>query len=274
MKRNMQVPIPDFQSLMLPVLQMAAKGEVRISDAVQMLSDQFSLSLEERSQLLPSGRQTTFANRVHWAKSYLGKAGLVELTKRAYFRITPDGSKVLASPPERIDIKFLNRFPSFQKFRDLEYLEEKTNLVSSSNAGNETTLTPDEVMRVAHRQIDEALAQELLARIKSSPPAFLERLIVNLLLKMGFGGSGSDMGLVLGGSGDGGVDGVIHQDGLGLNRIYIQAKRYDDNIAPKQIREFSGALGARRVQNGVFVTTSNFSKGATKRLKTLTNTSS
>jgi restriction system protein len=265
------VSIPDFQTLMLPVLRIAAEGEIRISDAVQRLSDQFSLSAEERSHLLPSGRQTTFANRVHWAKSYLGKAGLVELTKRAHFCITQDGSKVLASPPERIDIKYLNKFPSFQKFRDVENQDEKDEPELLPVSGSGINLTPDEMMRVAHRKIEGALAQELLDRIQGSPPDFFERLIVNLLLKMGFGGSVSDAGRALGGSGDGGVDGVIDQDALGLDRIYIQAKRYatGNNIGPGAIRDFFGSLDRHKASKGLFVTTSAFSSSAAETAQLL-----
>jgi restriction system protein len=170
--------IPDFQTLMLPVLRIAATGEVRISEVVEKLEDEFGLSAEERSHLLPSGKQTTFANRVHWAKSYLGKAGLVELTKRAHFRITDTGRKVLATPPERIDIKFLNRFPSFKKFREDSGEEaENGEGVSSPALDTTRTLTPDEVMREAHRELNGALADELMQRIRSGTPAFFESLV-------------------------------------------------------------------------------------------------
>lgn len=217
--------IPDFQTLMLPVLHVTAKDEVKISDVVEQLATEFKLSLEERTQLLPSGRQTTFANRVHWAKSYLGKAGLVELTKRALSHYDR-GREVLRAPPDRIDIKYLNQFPGFQKFRDAG---EENGDATSSNAGEGgTTLTPDEVMRSAHRQLEAALADEMLQRIRSGTPAFFESLIARLLVRMGYGGgSVTDVAKTLaGGPGDGGVDGVIDQDPLGLDRIYVQAKRY------------------------------------------------
>lgn len=175
--------IPDFQTLMLPVLRSAAKDEVKISDVVEQLAIDFKLSSEELAQLLPSGRQTTFANRVHWAKSYLGKAGLVELTKRAHFQITDRGRQVLTAPPDRIDIKYLNQFPGFQKFRDAE--EGEGDPASPHISDNATTLTPDEVMRSAHRQLEVALADEMLQRIRSGTPAFFESLIVRLLVRMG-----------------------------------------------------------------------------------------
>lgn len=256
--------IPDFQTLMLPVLAEAAKGEVRISDVVEGLAEQFGLAPEERSQLLPSGRQTTFANRVHWAKSYLGKAGLVELTRRAHFQITPRGREVLARPPERIDIKFLTLFPEFQSFRTAQDGADGAEVVAPAN-GATFNLTPDEVMRAAARQLEAALASELLQRVVSGTPAFFESLVVRLLIAMGYGGSVNDLDKALvGKSGDGGVDGVIDQDPLGLDRIYVQAKRYapDNSVGASAIRDFFGSLDRFKATKGLFVTTSSFSSSA------------
>jgi len=256
--------IPDFQTLMLPVLRFAAKGEVKISDVVEQLACDFNLTSEERAQLLPSGKQTTFSNRVHWAKSYLGKAGLVELTKRAHFRVTARGREVLTSPPERIDIKYLNQFPGFQKLKEED---EEVGETSSSNAGdNATSFTPDEVMRSAHRQLEVALADEMLQRIRSGTPAFFESLIVRLLVRMGYGGgSVTDVAKALvGGPGDGGVDGVIDQDPLGLDRIYVQAKRYaaGNTVGAGDIRDFFGSLDRFKATKGLFVTASTFTASA------------
>ncbi|MBF0335148.1 MAG: restriction endonuclease [Alphaproteobacteria bacterium] len=255
------MPIPDFQTLMLPVLRQAAEGEVRISDVVEALADQFRLTADERSDLLPSGKQTTFANRVHWAKSYLGKAGLVELTRRAHFRITERGRQVLAAPPTRIDIAFLGKFPEFQAFRDPAGAPDKSTAVQ---AVLDTGMTPDEMIRKAHAQLEDELGNELLTRVTSAPPEFFERLIVQLLIAMGYGGSASDAGRALGKSGDGGVDGVIDQDALGLDRIYVQAKRYSDgnNVGPGAIRDFFGSLDRFKAAKGLFVTTSGFSPSA------------
>ncbi|MDT4292337.1 restriction endonuclease [Methylomonas sp. MO1] len=257
--------IPDFQTLMLPVLRIAATGEVKISDVVENLADEFALSAEDRSHLLPSGKQTTFANRVHWAKSYLGKAGLVELTKRAHFLITEQGRQVLAASPERLDIKYLNRFPSFQQFREGEGDSENGDTASSPAADMLTTLTPDEAMRKAHRQLEAALADELMQRIRSGTPAFFESLVVRLLVGMGYGGSVADISKALvGGTGDGGVDGVIDQDPLGLDRIYVQAKRYADGntVGASAIRDFFGSLDRFKATKGLFVTASTFSSSA------------
>lgn len=256
--------IPDFQTLMLPVLKTAADGgEVRIGDVVDRLADAFALSDEERAQLLPSGRQTTFANRVHWAKSYLTKAGLVDLTRRAHFRITPAGREVLKSPPERITIRFLEQFPSFKGFRDGESGQAET--VETVLPAAESPLTPDEVMRQAHVRIEASLADEILQRVRSGTPAFFEKTVVRLLVTMGYGGSVTDLDKALvGKSGDDGVDGVIDQDPLGLDRVYVQAKRYADGntVGAGAIRDFFGSLNLCKATKGLFVTTSTFTTSA------------
>ncbi len=256
--------IPDFQTLMLPVLKTAADGgEVRIGEVVDRLADVFALSEEDRAQLLPSGRQTTFANRVHWAKSYLSKAGLVELTRRAHFCITPAGRAVLRSPPERITIRFLEQFPSFKGFRDGEV--ETVEAVETVLPVIESPLTPDEVMRQAHLRIEASLADEILQRVRSGTPAFFEKTVVRLLVTMGYGGSVIDLDKALvGKSGDDGVDGVIDQDPLGLDRVYVQAKRYADGntVGAGAIRDFFGSLNLFKATKGLFVTTSTFTASA------------
>ncbi len=256
--------IPDYQSLMLPVLLVSANGEIRISDAVEKLAQKLGLTPEERAQLLPSGRQTVFSNRVHWAKTYLGKAGLLESTRRGHFKITPRGQQIIGSNPGRIDIDFLNQFDEFRQFKEKSAQSEARDSIPAEPALTGQTETPDEIMRVAHRRIDASLAQELLDRIRAAPPDFFERLIVNLLLSMGFGGSAADAGRAIGRSGDDGVDGVIDQDALGLDRVYIQAKRYADgnNIGAGAIRDFFGSLDRHKATKGLFVTTSTFSASA------------
>jgi restriction system protein len=257
--------VPDYQSLMLPVLQTASRGEVRIGEAVDQLADQLGLTAEERTALLPSGKQTVFSNRVHWAKTYLGKAGLIEATRRGHFKTTARGQQVIASRPERIDNAFLGQFDEFKRFREKSAHsgEDDTDQPATPALVNQTE-TPDEIMRVAHRQIEISLAQELLDRILAAPPDFFERLIISLLLSMGFGGSAADAGRALGRSGDDGVDGVIDQDALGLDRVYIQAKRYatGNNISSGAIRDFFGSLDRHKATKGLFVTTSTFSPSA------------
>lgn len=252
---------------MLPVLTASTGGEARIGDVVDRLTEQLNLTPDERAELLPSGGQTLFANRVHWAKTYLSKAGLLESTRRGFFKITERGQRVLDSRPPRIDNMFLGQFEEFQQFKDRARASQtkrsKEAEPTKADFANETE-TPDELMRTAHKQIDAALAQELLQRILAAAPTFFERLVVNLLLNMGYGGSVTDAGRALGRSGDDGVDGVIDQDSLGLDRVYVQAKRYaaGNNIGPGAIRDFFGSLDRHKASKGLFVTTSVFSPSA------------
>lgn len=247
---------------MLPVLRQSADSEVQISTVVEKLSCEFGLSSDERATLLPSGRQTTIANRVHWAKSYLGKAGLIEARGRGKFKITEEGRRILASPPTRIDIKFLEKYPAFKAFRFRD--REAGEATQSQPTAAEETLTPDEVMRSAQRQLQDELGSELLDRIYASPPEFFERLVVKMLTAMGYGGSTSEAARALGRSGDGGVDGVIDQDALGLDRIYVQAKRFapDNSVGAGPIRDFFGSLDRFKAAKGLFVTTSSFTAAA------------
>jgi restriction system protein len=252
--------IPDFQSLMLPVLKESAAGEVRISNVVAVLGKKLGLTETELSELLPSGKQTTFANRVNWAKSYLGKAGLIRLTRRAHFEISERGQTVLANPPQTINIKFLESFPEFRAFKEAT---DASATAPQTEPTNFKQLAPDEVIRSASDELQKALGAELLAKILASPPDFFERLVVQLLIAMGYGGSAIEAGKALGKSGDGGVDGVIDQDALGLDRIYVQAKRYaDSKVSSGEIRDFFGSLDRFKANKGLFVTTSTFSPAA------------
>ena len=255
-----EMAIPDFQSLMLPVLKESATGEVRISNVVALLGAKLGLTEEELSELLPSGKQTTFANRVNWAKSYLGKAGLIHLTRRAHFEISERGRAVLAKPPPTINVKFLESFPEFKAFREATAATATTPQTEPTNLKQ---LAPDEVIRSASDELHQALGAELLAKILASPPDFFERLVVQLLIAMGYGGSAVEAGKALGKSGDGGVDGVIDQDALGLDQIYVQAKRYTDSkVSSGEIRDFFGSLDRFKGNKGLFVTTSTFSPAA------------
>lgn len=258
------MPIPDYQSLMLPVLMASCKGEVRIGEIVNQLADQLELTPEERTELLTSGKQTIFSNRVHWAKTYLNKADLVEITRRGYFKITTRGQEVLESNPLRVDNHFLTQFEEFRQFKEKSSKTDEQDGHVVILELEDQKQTPDEIMRMAHRQIETALAQDLLDRIREAPPDFFERLIVNLLLSMGYGGSTAHAGRALGRSGDDGVDGVIDQDALGLDRVYLQAKRYatGNSIGSGAIRDFFGSLDRHKATKGLFVTTSFFSAAA------------
>lgn len=262
--------IPDYQTLMLPVLKQSAKGEVRISDVVETLAKELGLTAEEQDQLLPSGKQTTFANRIHWAKTYLTQANLVRSTRRAHFIVTERGKEVLAMDPTKIDNDFLQQFEEFRAFR-----ARSKSLDTEDQAEAPTTpiqqATPDEEMRIAHARINAALTDELLDRVRQASPAFFERLIVQLLLAMGYGGTTEGAGRAIGKSGDDGIDGVIDQDPLGVDQIYIQAKRYQaaNSIGAGAVRDFFGALSLKRATKGIFVTTSSFSQPAIETARIL-----
>lgn len=265
--------IPDYQTLMRPVLESAASGEVKISDVVDRLADVFKLTADERAELLPSGKQARFSNRVNWAKSYLKQAGLVENTGFGRFRITERGRAAL-SQPAPINKKYLEQFDEFQRFQQRTAADDSDSSAAPTTAFVEASLdqmTPDETLRTAHAAITGALSSELLDRVRKAPPAFFERLIVELLLAMGYGGSSGEAGRALGQSGDGGVDGVIDQDPLGVDQIYIQAKRYAEgnNVGAGAIRDFFGGLSLKRAQKGIFVTTSAFSEPAVQTARDL-----
>lgn len=265
--------IPDYQTIMLPLLRLVRDGvEHRIRDAIEKIATEFALSDEEKNQLLPSGTETVIASRTHWAKTYLSQAKLLQSTRRAHFQITNRGREALNSQPTKIDITFLRQFPEFKSFLTRRRQPTKTDGTEITPEKNDLDLepvsdgieTPDEVLRTTIRGIDAALSNELLDRILAQPPAFFENLIVSLLLNMGYGGSREDAGKAIGKSGDGGIDGVIDQDPLGLDRVYVQAKRYklDSPVSEPEIRGFSGSLGAAKANKGVFVTTSYFTKQA------------
>jgi restriction system protein len=265
--------IPDYQSLMLPVLRLSAIGEIRIGDAIDRLATELNLSDDDLSEMLPSGKQSTFANRVHWAKTYLKQAGLVESTKRAHFQITTRGNEVLKSGISKIDVGFLQRFPEFNVFREKASAQDSRSTVEHTNKINDNQLaeTPDDQLLRLSKEINSTLGAEILERIQNSSPAFFERVVVSLLLAMGYGGAIKDAGKILGRSGDDGVDGVIDQDTLGLDRVYIQAKRYksDSSIGAGAIRDFYGSLDMHKATKGLFVTTSIFSKAAAETAERL-----
>ncbi len=261
--------IPDYQTLMRPVLSCAAAGETKIGDAVEQLADKLGLTPDERAQLLPSGKQTMFANRVHWAKTYLVKAGLAEGTRRGYYRITPRGQAALVDTTATINNAYLDQFKEFQDFKaKVNEADGATAAtlaqVSAPFIAQVGTETPDETLRKAHSAITGALAADLLDRVRKATPTFFEKLIVELLLAMGYGGTSEEAGRALGQSGDDGVDGVIDQDPLGVDQIFVQAKRYAEgnNIGAGAIRDFYGALSLKKAHKGIFVTTSAFSQPA------------
>lgn len=261
--------IADYQSLMRPVLECARNQPRKISDVVEEISDRLELSEEERHQMLPSGKQTTIANRVHWARSYMKQAGLVRNIKRGWYELTDRGRAVVDDPTISLNSRYLEQFDEFQEFksRGKENDEEATVLGEAEIPAN----TPDESLQAAHRKLEAALAANLLDYVRSASPMFFENLIVDLLIEMGYGGTSEDAGRALGQSGDNGVDGVIDQDPLGVDQIYLQAKRYGsaNSVGPGDIRDFYGALSIKKATKGIFVTTSSFTGAAQQTAKDL-----
>lgn len=253
--------IPDYETLMLPLLRRLGDGQVRVlREVMSELAAEFQLTDEERSQLLPSGGTLTFASRVGWAKTYMKKAGLLTQPKRGTVQITLAGKAVLDSPPTVLDSKYLERFESFMDFRNAG--KGEVGLLQPSQVALPTDQTPDEVMETANSRLRAALADDLLDRIKACPPAFFERVVVQLLIRMGYGGSREEAGRAMGRTGDGGIDGIINEDRLGLDAIYLQAKRWEGSVGAGEIRDFKGALDAKGAQKGVFITTGTFTAAA------------
>jgi len=247
--------IPDYQSIMLPLLQLAGdQKEHSLREAIEALADEFNLTDEERRELLPSGQQATFDNRVGWARTYLKKAGLLESTRRGYIQVTERGLGVLEQSPPEINSAFLRQFPEFVEFQAprRDKIDEARELDVSE------TQTPEEEIEAAYQRVRQGLATELLQTIKSCSPAFFERLVIDLLVKMGYGGTRKDAGQAIGRSGDGGIDGIIKEDRFGLDIVYVQAKRWDDPVGRPEIQKFAGALQGQRARKGVFITTSIF----------------
>lgn len=256
--------IPDYQSLMLPVLEVAAEGETRVPSAAKIIAEQFGLSEADREELLPSGKQRLLHNRIHWAKFYLTKAGLIDNPRRGVFVAGPQGKALLALTPERIDVETLKSYPAFLEFYSAGPKAASTSEVVVIPAAASSTSTPEEQIDAASEVLAAALRADLLERILDQSPTFFEPVIVDLLVAMGYGGSHEDAAMRLGKSGDGGIDGIIDEDRLGLDRIYVQAKRYAPHVSVgrPEIQGFVGSLVGLGATKGVFVTTSSFSAPA------------
>lgn len=248
--------IPDFQTIMLPLLELAGDGkEHTVAEARAALGDRFGLSEQERAELLPSGKQARFGNRVGWAKTYLERAGLLVKPRRGVFRLTDAGKKVLEASPPKIDLGYLKQFPELEAFR-------KGTAKTTEAEEPEAASTPEEALDAAYDKIRDDLAAELLDQVRSASPTFFERLVVDLMLKMGYGGFREGAGFVTPASGDAGIDGVINEDRLGLDVVYLQAKRWEGSVGRPEIQKFVGALHGKRARKGVFITTSSFSGDA------------
>ncbi len=257
--------VPDYQSLMLPLLRLAAKKgiEISTSEAVEALAAELSLSDEDLKEMLPSGIQSTFVNRVGWASTYMKKAGLLEATRRGFYRITDRGRDLLKNQPEAINVKLLKQYPEFLEFQRLKGTRGGDKATRPKGTADLSVITPSEELESAYENLRDELADELLSRLKKISPSFFERVVVELLVKMGYGGSRADAGKAIGRSGDGGVDGIIKEDKLGLDVVYIQAKRWDNNpVGRPDVMQFAGALQAQRATKGIFITTSRFTDDA------------
>lgn len=251
------MPIPKFKDFMLPFLQhLSDNNEHSMKELENSLAVKFNITDEELARSTPSGRMSIFKNRVGWSKTYLKKAGLIDAPKKSFFKITQLGQKVLKEKPNVIDPKYLDRFPSFLEFKfghEVAAIDEKNEI---------SEVTPEENMEEGYQSIVKELQGELLLTLKNQSPGFFERAVVDLLLKMGYGGFREGAGKTTGKSGDEGIDGIINEDKLGLDIIYIQAKRWADNVGRPEIMKFAGALSGQHAKKGVFITTSKFTSEA------------
>lgn len=258
--------VPDFQSFFKPLLEIAAdRKEHSMKEARELIAKNMNLSEADLKELLPSGTQTKYDNRIAWAKSYFVQAKVLEAPRRAYFRITDRGLELLKKGYNRIDIKILNQYPEFVEFHTMK-------AASSTDNGQQDTLhleTPEETLQKAYQNIRSDLAAEILEKIKSNSPQFFERLVVDIMISLGYGGSRADAGKSIGQSGDEGIDGIIKEDRLGLDVIYLQAKRWDGTVGRPEVQKFVGALHGKRAKKGVFITTGRFSDDALRYVESI-----
>jgi restriction system protein len=252
--------IPDYQSIMLPLLKFVQDGrEYSFRETVEALSAQFGLTPSERKELLPSGQQAIFDNRVGWARTYLKKAGLLKSARRGFFQITDRGIKSLKENPREINVKYLKRFDEFVKFQTTK----RDTAVGTADQEETLDKTPEEMIETGYAKLRNNLAVELLNKVKECSPDFFERLVVELIVRMGYGGSRIDAGKAVGQTRDGGIDGIIKEDKLGLDVVYIQAKKWDETVVGRpEVQKFVGALQGQRAKKGIFITTSSFSSDA------------
>lgn len=266
------MPVPDFQTVMLPVLRDLAAGERGSAEMQARVAAHFGLSAADLAQRLPSGKQTTFANRLAWARSHLKGAGLIESPSRGVYRLTARGRDTLAEAPDSIGMAYLSRFPEYVAFRRggsgdgdagaVPTPAPRSAVVDPAVASPGDGRTPDELIEDGYRQLRRALVDDIRERIAGMPPGAFEQLVVDVLRAMGYGGPAEDSARVVGGTGDEGIDGVIREDRLGLEMIYLQAKRWQSVVGRPEIQRFAGALQGQRARKGVFITTSSFTREA------------
>ncbi|MBC3437808.1 restriction endonuclease [Pseudomonas sp. BW16M2] len=252
--------IPDFQSVMRPVLSAVEDGTpLALSELRECIAEQFQLTEDERKERLPSGNQTVINNRVGWARTYLNKAGLLTIPAKGMVQITARGREALISGPARITVRWLKQFPEFADFHTARPQVASAPAIPDLDEGD---TTPDEQLNIAHQALLQSLEEELLAQVRAASPGFFEQLVVDLMLAMGYGGSRKEAGKATQATNDDGIDGIIKEDKLGLDVIYLQAKRWTNTVHRPEIDKFIGALTRQRARKGVFITTSEFSVGA------------
>ena len=260
--------IPDFQSFMLPVLKCLSNGENTGKSAIyNYVADYLQLSEDDKNEILPSGRDYTYQNRISWALAYFKKAKVVETPERGIYRITERGRELLGESPSRIDNNTLMRYSEFVEFR-----QSGRNKIPGDNGtdnGDDDKKTPLEQIEEGFLKVKSELADDLLDSVKKASPRFFEKVVLELLLAMGYGGSRKEAGQVTQYSNDGGIDGIINEDKLGLDVIYIQAKRWDNPVSRPEIQKFVGALAGKRARKGVFITSSSFTKDASEYVKNI-----
>lgn len=262
------MPIPDYQAVMLPLLKLVAKQDnLTLRDAVEHISVEFKLSHNDRSALLPSGNQEIIVNRVGWARTYLKKAGLILIPARGLSSITERGKKVLSKKPKKVDVAFLMQFPEFQEFRNSKSVKEAKE--SRQVMGTDAKGTPEELLEASYLELKSSLLYDILQKVKSCSPQFFEKLVVDTIVKMGYGGSRKEAGKAVGQTGDEGIDGIINEDRLGLDVIYLQAKRWEGVIGRPEIQKFAGALQGKRARKGIFISTSDFTPEARDFVKNI-----
>ena len=255
--------IPDYQAIMLPLLKFAGdKKEHSTQETIDALSEEFGLTEEEKKELLPSGKQTVFPNRVGWAKTYLTKAGLLKSNRRSYYEITERGLETLKENLPSIDVTYLEQYPEFRRFRSAS--KKKEDDTKTPEINDRMQKTPVEILEGVYQELTQNLAQDLINKVMQCSPTYFERLVVDLLLKMGYGGSRKDAGEAIGKSRDEGIDGIIKEDRLGLDILYIQAKRWQNSVGRPEIQKFAGALLGKHAKKGIFITTSTFTDEARK----------
>jgi restriction system protein len=257
------MPIPDYQTLMLPLLLLTGDGkEHTLAQAAEAVSKQFNLSETERNEMLPSGGQLKIFSRIGWSRTYMAKAGLLETVSRGKFRITPRGLSLLKTNPQKIDVNLLNQYPEFVEFRTGSVSSKTSSGIPAEADLNAAQQTPQELLESSYQTLHRQIADDLLEKIAKASPRFFEKLVVDLLVAMGYGGSRKDAGQAIGKSGDDGIDGIIKEDRLGLDAVYVQAKRWKATVGRPDVQSFAGSLEGHRARKGVFITTSQFSGDA------------